>query len=208
MDYFTIIKAVGIVAAAIYGAIKSRDLFLNKKNRLREEALFANDFIKMDDGNLHPFVREKGYQAIAGSKWVSADDVSYILTLKDSEQCLNMYVSGKNYLDFSCKKGTEKFQYKEKYHKKHGVVWRSFLYFILYLIFSLLALFPFIFSEPLGIETESVIKSLLITVPIFGIYAWFFLDLNVRINSAKKLVEKQQLHTSFSVTENLTILSS
>mgnify|MGYP003718339983 CR=1 FL=1 len=65
MDYFTIIKAVGIVSAAIYGAIRSRDLFLNKKNRLREEALFAHDFIKMDDGSLHPFVREKGYQAIA-----------------------------------------------------------------------------------------------------------------------------------------------
>lgn len=207
MDYFTIIKAVGIVSAAIYGAIRSRDLFLNKKNRLREEALFAHDFIKMDDGSLHPFVREKGYQAIAGSKWVSADEVAYILTLKNSEQCLNMYVSGKKYLDFSSGKISENFQYKEKYRKKYAIAWRKRLYFFMYVIFAFLALFPFIFSRSLGMEAESVIKGLVITMPFFGIYAWFFLDLNIKLNSVKNLVEKQELHATIIESKNLTGLS-
>lgn len=208
MDYFTIIKAVGILLATIYGAIRSRDLFLNKKNRLREEALFANDFIKMDDGTLHPFVREKGYQAIAGSKWISADEVAYILTLKDSEQCLNMYVRGKYYLDFACKNGSQKFQYKEKYRKKYAIAWRKKLYFFMYVLFAFLALFPFIFSKSLGFGFENVVKALLITMPIFGIYAWFFLDLNIKLNSTKNLVEKQEFHTPLIETENLTSLSS
>ncbi len=54
MDIPVVIKAIATIAAAFFGALKCRDLLLANKSRLRDEALFADQFLKMDNGNLPP----------------------------------------------------------------------------------------------------------------------------------------------------------
>lgn len=59
------------------------------------------DFLQEVNSNkqLHPFLREKGYQAIAGDKQIGANEIEYLLSLKGPERALRDYVLGRPYLE-------------------------------------------------------------------------------------------------------------
>ena len=88
-----ILAIVGIMGAAkiIY------ELILGSKSKLREEYRFSKEFLNdlSQNKNLHPFVIEKGYQAIAGTSTVNGEEISYLLSLEKPVECINDYVLAK-----------------------------------------------------------------------------------------------------------------
>ena len=61
-----------------------------KQNRLRDEYKFAKEFFSelFDGKGMREFQRAKGYQALAGVRWISAAEGDYLLSLKDSPSIL------------------------------------------------------------------------------------------------------------------------
>ena len=57
------------------------ELLRGRQGRLREEYIFAKAFFEhvQSEPNLHPFLKEKGYQAIAGDPTLTAAEIEYLL---------------------------------------------------------------------------------------------------------------------------------
>lgn len=60
------------------------------RGRQREEYRFAMEFLRAikEDPLMHPFLRETGYQAVAGTRVLSADEVEYLLSLQRPDRAI------------------------------------------------------------------------------------------------------------------------
>ncbi len=160
------------------------------KLRLREDYKFSRDFLKerQENPNLHPFVVEKGYQAIAGSRRVDPEEIAYILSLKNPSQCLNDYLKGKKYLNKLDVRNDLKFNFKKKYSTSWSRRWRKSLYFILYFIFFFIALILLFFNQSFSFK--------IIAIALCFPLAIWYLEQAGRISDAERLVKNQQKHLS------------
>ena len=76
----------GTLLLGVIGAGKLLyDLWIIKHSRMRDEYTFAKTFFHEVSTNptSHPFLREKGYEAIAGDRQLSADTIEYLLSLEN-----------------------------------------------------------------------------------------------------------------------------
>ncbi len=87
------------IPLAIVVWMKYSEFRLARHGRLREEYRFAREFLTdlMSPAGMHPFVRRKGYQAIAGDTRLSAAEIEYLLNLDDGARALKDYVLGRKY---------------------------------------------------------------------------------------------------------------
>ena len=105
MDIETVVKlTVGIVSIigflfAIYK--HTYEITTSKKSSFKDDYRFAKEFLEdvAKKPDLHPYVIEKGYQAIAGNNNLSSKEVVYLLSLEEPSICLKDYVLSKEYLE-------------------------------------------------------------------------------------------------------------
>lgn len=199
MDYQILFSTIGAIGAAkvLY------ELPILRRNRLREEYKFAKDFLAEVETNdqLHPYLKEKGYQTIAGNPHLSADEIAYLLLLyqKDHEspliryadRALRDYISGRPLLTYRPLGGDVRIVFKEKYASKLARTWRKSLYATLYMTCGILAFSPLIlasFSPKILADFWTIFPLCLIT---FGPYSFLCGKSAERIFRAEHLIDHQ-----------------
>ncbi|NML13428.1 hypothetical protein [Azohydromonas caseinilytica] len=144
---------------------------------------------------MHPFLKQKGYQAIAGDTRLSATEIEYLLTLQNSSQALKDFVLGRQYVDHLATAAGSQLVFKSKYRP----VWRRRLlktwYLFLYCVFYTLGFSPLLFPI-FGISTPSKMPlTFIFTAALFFPAGFFMLKAGVRIARAEALVKNQHHHT-------------
>ena len=201
MDLEVLIKAAGIligIVATGSGAFKTAmDLSQLRRGRLREEYKFAREFFadSKKDEAMHPFLRTKGLQAIAGTTDINPSEIQYLLTLKGAPQAIKNYVFGKKYLQHLEGVGNLQVNFKDRYknprYRKLLKSWYMFWYGLS--VFA--AGSPFIFSSFFARGGITSPGPILVTLAFFSPYAFLALRAGVRVSHAEHLVATQEAHT-------------
>lgn len=192
MDLILIRNIFGIILA-LFGVAKIvNELVSKKKSKLKEDYTFSKSFLEdVKKNNLHPYLLEKGYQALAGSHVVNAKEIAYILTLKDSERWLRGYIFSIKYLVHLAASNNTEIVFNKKYKKKWSRLWRKSLYLLTYVVFALLAMSPFLTNHGKSIPIGDTLIQLAFTLSVFGFIAGMALIEGLKIKEAEELVEKQ-----------------
>ncbi|MFL9936912.1 hypothetical protein P0D88_50065 [Paraburkholderia sp. RL18-103-BIB-C] len=173
------------------------DFQISQRGRMRDEYKFAREFLEEASRNsaMHPFLREKGYQAIAGTTRLTADEIEYLLSLKGAPGALKDYILGRYYLGHFPQHGDLQIDFKPRYRKPWPRRLRKWTYTGAYGVLSFVAFVPFIFSRLLFKQPGEVLIASVIALPICLPYAWSCLRSAIRIDRAEKLVANQDKHT-------------
>jgi hypothetical protein len=197
MDYDLLIKITTVLIGAIGAGKLLYDLSIGRRGRMREDYNFAKQFLDEVSSNpqLHPYLREKGYQAIAGDSQLSADEIEYLLSLRNPQRALGDYVLGRKYLVVLPAESDQKIRFKAKYENPWSLRWRQYFYTSLYFALSVIALAPLLLGQFLTLSAGRLLGTSLLSVVIFGPYAFFAVKAAARIYRAIQLVKGQDKHT-------------
>jgi hypothetical protein len=187
MDYDLLIKIVTVFIGAVGAGKLLYDLSIGKRGRMREDYNFAKQFLDEVSSNpdIHPYLREKGYQAIAGDSELSADEIEYLLSLRNPQRALKDYVLGRQYLVVLPAESDQQVCFKTKYKNPWSLRWRQYLYTSLYFLLSVIALAPLLLGRFLTLGAGRLLGTALLFVVIFGPYAFFAVKAAARIYRAK-----------------------
>jgi hypothetical protein len=196
VDYELPIKIVTLGIGAIGAAKLFNDLSVSKVSRMRDEYKFAKDFLSdINSGAIsHPFLLDKGYQAIAGDKFVEAEEVAYLLSLQNPELAIRDYTFGRRYLEHLPRNGNLEIEFKKRYKGKWPRFWRKSFYLVSYMGLVFLAFAPLICNE-LFKDLTQIFITFALSLTVFGTYAWSTLKAAIRIFRAEDLVLRQHKHT-------------
>jgi hypothetical protein len=200
----------GTLLIGVIGAGKILyDLTLGKRGRMRDEFNFAKAFLDVvkSDPNLHPYLREKGYAAIAGDANLNADQIEYLLTLMKPDRALRYFVLGRPYLDHLPDSGDLQIEFKPKYRTAWSRKWRLGLYFGLYFVLAFAAFSPLVFSGFLGIKASGILVLTAMSIGTCLPGALLAMKSAIRIHRAQELVKNQHKHTQRVVVSDPTIFS-
>jgi len=201
-DWEIVVKLVLAFVGIVSMGKVITDIFAGRKANLREEYKFAKEFIsdieakELQRNKLHPFLIGKGYQAIAGTNSVKPSEIEFMLSLENPMQRLRDYIFSRRI--FETLEVDEEFRlvYKKKYFKAYSRGWRKVWYFVLYVIFSALAISPWLASPYFSSNISHMFISLLFTLPTFGLYSFWSIRAAYRIKKAEELFNNQRSHTS------------
>lgn len=193
MSLELILKFVSLLAGAFAMWKIVAEVSAGRRSRFREEYRFAREFfadIKATK-EMHPFLRQKGYQALAGDNRLSAQEVEYLLSLPQAARALRLYVMGLPYLQHNATAGGMQVDFKPKFRLRRSRRWRQVMYFVLYLFFYVAGAAP-AFTWPLRLigwapSLATVATAMLICWPLAGFALWS----GMRVASAESLVRLQ-----------------
>jgi hypothetical protein len=198
MNNIELLIKIASAVAGTFGIAKILyDILIGKRGDMREEYAFAQKFFAELTANpeMHPFVREKGYQAIASDRTLETVEIEYLLTLKKPDRALKDYVLGRNYLEHLPNIGNLQIAFKDKYKRSWTRYWRKTLYLLLYFALAFLAFAPlFLFKFTSG-NIPEMFLALLVCLAFFGPSAWFCVTKAGSIYRAEKLVQHQHKHS-------------
>ncbi|MDW1754047.1 hypothetical protein R7D64_14075 [Vibrio sp. Vb2535] len=193
MDLLILVKVVPIIVGIFGIGRVIYELISGVKDKLREEYKFAKEFL--DNSNidkLHPFTREKGYQAIAGSSQVTQKEIEFILSLSNPVQRLKDFKNSRQLFENMEANGDFKLVYKKRYQFN---TYRNVIkgwYLLCYGILAFMAASPFIFPEWFG---QQGMLALVITIPSFGFYSVLSLISYGKLKAAERLIDHVKHHT-------------
>lgn len=199
-DMMSMIASGVATAATVVGGGRVLYKWLaGEKSKLIQDYEFAKAFLHelASNPNLHPYVREKGYQALTGRAGLDDTEVvEYILTLEKPERCLRDYMLSKGLLEQVETSGNLRLSFKRWYHQDPTVrKWLSRLLASTYFVCALVALAPLALALPFDISGKRIILLLLITLPTFGYVALSALFAFAKLVRGERLVERQLQHT-------------
>jgi hypothetical protein len=203
MDIDTAVKIVGFIVT-IVGLYKVLNLVkFQRKSSFRDEYNFAKMFLadveEADkatgmDKKIHPYVEEKGYQAIAGTDSIRACEAAYILSLKDPVLCLRYYVYSKSLFE-NFDETHAKLSFKSKYSSKTYRYWRKKLFFVLYFIFGVIALNPLLNYNDFGFEGADLVRFYIGCIVVGVGFGWLSINDYLKFDIGEDLINSQKLHT-------------
>jgi hypothetical protein len=195
MDLEPLYKLAPVVMGA-YGAAKVYvDMSSGRLSRMREQYRFAKEYFadKADGLADHPFLREKGLQAIIGDDRLAANDIEYLLLLKEPAKAIKYYELGRQYLQLSVKGAEHIIEFRTRYRSSWSRWWRKWGYFGLYGLCVFVVFGPAIFSKQLFSNHQGILSASAITIPIGSFYAWMALKAATRVSRAEALCRSQSL---------------
>ena len=196
MDSEQILKIGAFFLSAIATWKVIIELLRGRQGRLREEYKFAKEFFEdlRSNPQLHPFLKQKGYQAIAGDPSFTASEIEYLLTLQDSSRALKDYVFGRKYLEHLPTAGNSQILFKKRYSKGWVVRVLEIYYFLQYLFLYLLAFSPLFFHSIAAFFNTRTLLALIVSCAIFLPAALYSLVASLRIGRATALVTAQKTY--------------
>lgn len=205
MNFEMVLKTLSVLVAIVGAAKIIYELVLGGRGRLREEYKFGKEFLSALEENpkMHPFLKEKGYQAIAGDRRLSAVEVEYILSLQNSDRALSDYVLGRSYLEHLQVKGDLQLNFRPKYKSRMSRGWRKVVYFSTYFVLAFLAFSPILISKFLGGDLPKTFVVFGLSLVGFGPFALMALMAGARISRAERLVKNQSKHTQKIVLKDV-----
>jgi hypothetical protein len=193
MDFDILIKGAPIVLGFVATTKLVYDWVSGRYAHLRSEYAFARDFLEdiAKNPKMHHFVKQKGYQAIAGDARISASEVEYLLSLNNAGRALSDYVLGREYLSHASTAGKVQVAFKPRYSGKWSRQWRKSWYFFLYFFLFVIAFCPLVigmfYPLPGGQIFAWFAYSFVLAAPL-AVYA---LRAGVQVSRAELLVEAQ-----------------
>lgn len=188
VDYDVLFKAGTLIVGAI-GTWKLIIEFLRGRHgHLREEYRFAQEFLSDLAANpkMHPFLLQKGYQAIAGDTRLSAAEIEYLLTLQDAPRALKDFILGRPYLNYLATASGTKIVLKNQFQGRWPRLWRKGVSFALYLGCYFLGVSPIYLAK-----SGQALPMFVLTASVCFPAGYFALRAGVRIARAEVLVGKQ-----------------
>jgi hypothetical protein len=194
-----LIFSIGALVASVFTTWKIIvEMLRGRHGHLREEYKFAREFFKdvADHPNMHPFLKQKGYQAIAGDTQISSNVIEYLLTLTNSSQALKDFVFGRSYLTYLTTASATGFQiaFRKKYMTKRYRTWRKVGYFLLFMVCYLIGSAPLLLPIAKAIPPAQSLTIFATAALLFFPPSFFALREGVRIARAEVLVENQYKH--------------
>lgn len=191
VDYDLFYKTGMLIIGAI-GTWKLVVEFLRGRHgHLREDYRFAQEFLSNLASNpkMHPFLLQKGYQAIAGDTRLSAAEIEYLLTLQDAPRALKDFILGRPYLEYLATASGANIVLKTKFQRRWSRLWRKGLYLILYAGCYSLGVSPIFFAK-----SGQMLPMFVLTASVYFPAGFFALRAGVRLARAEVLVENQHKH--------------
>lgn len=197
MDFDLVIKLATLLGGAVATWRVVVELLRGKHGHLREEYKFARDFINDVNENpkMHPFLRQKGYQAIAGDTRLSAGEIEYLLTFHDSARSLKDYVLGKPYLEHFATAAGSQVVFKRKFEARWVRFSIKVLFFVLYLFCYFAGFSPVALHAFKAMSAAQALVTFVFTAVLFFPPAFLALRAGVRVTRAEVLVKNQQKHS-------------
>ncbi|WP_154678035.1 hypothetical protein [Paraburkholderia nodosa] len=205
MDIDLFYKPATVLIGA-YGAGKVYfDMSSGKLSRMREQYRFAKEYFtdKASGEADHPFLREKGLQGIIGDDSLVADDIEYLLRLKEPAKAIKYYGLGRQYLQLSLTNSGGAIEFRPRYKNAWPRFWRKWTYFGLYGLCAFLGYAPIAFSKQLFPSPHGVLAASALTIPVGSIYAWMALKAATRVSRAEALCRSQALAEPVSTVQTL-----
>lgn len=204
MDWDLTIRFLLAVVGIGTAAFKFYDISIGKRANLREQYRFAKEFIDdTEKANLHPYTLEKGYQAIAGTEYVTAVEVKYLLNLQSPLQSLSDFILAKRLLE-PVLADNPKVSFKKKYLSVWSRRWRKTFYMFAYGITAMASVSPQWGGTLIKMSFSNALSALLLTLPIFGFYAFLSVKAYAKIKRAENLVNNQRSHAPRVVIDKLS----
>lgn len=189
------IKLFSLVAGAFAVWKIVAEVSAGRRSRLRDEYRFAREFLSdvKAGSEMHPFLRQKGFQALAGDNRLSTPEVEYLLSLPQAARALRLYVMGLPYLQHNATAAGSQVSFRSKYVSRISRRSRQIMYFALYLAFYGAGAAP-VFRWPLSLigmapSLPTVITAVSICWPLAGLALWS----GMRVASAEALVRSKRL---------------
>lgn len=197
MEIDTILKSAAALTGVVGAAKIIYELSIGGRGRLREEYRFAKEFMDALEENprIHPFLKEKGYQAVAGDRSLAASEIEYLLSLQKPDRAVRDYVLGRHYLEHLQSAGNLQLSFRGKYKNSWSRKWRKGIYFLVYLVLAILAILPMLTPTLFGSEPSQVVVALSFCLVGFGPFAWMAVTAAARIHRAEYIVKHQSKHT-------------
>lgn len=185
---------IAAVGAVIGVRMKYAEFRLARHGHLREEYRFAREFMAdlMSPTGMHPFLKQKGYQAIACDARLSATEIEYLLNLDDAPRALEDYVLGRSYLEHKTTAVGAQIAFKQKYERPWSRNWRKGGYILIYVILFGLAGLPVLIPAFDSLQPLQKLVTLLISVAFFVPLAFLPLEGQFRVIRAEALVKSQR----------------
>jgi len=193
-----LIFKLAMVCIGLVGAAKGLyDLSIGRRSKLRDEYKFAREFLADvgQQAGMHPYLTEKGYQAIAGDTKIRGAEVEYLLSLTGPERALRDFVMGREYLEHLPDSGNLQIKFRKKYERKWSRQWRMYSYYALYFVFFFAGFAPLVFSSYLHLSGQNMLIAFAASFSGFVPYGWLFLRSGAKIYRAQMLVDHQDRHT-------------
>ena len=200
LSYDIAIKFVTPLVSLLVGAIGTWkvvvELLRGRHGHLREEYKFARDFLAdlAATPQMHPFLKQKGFQAIAGDTRLTAAEIEYLLTLQNSSQALKDYVLGKQYLQHFATATGSQLIFKPYFERSFSRLWRKVGYLLLYFGCYCGGFAPLMLPVFKALPPEQAIVAFTFTAILFFPAGFFALKAGVRIARAEVLVKSQHKH--------------
>ena len=167
-----------------------------RRVRAREEYRFAREFLSdVASGAIHPFAKEKGYQAISGDRGLKSSEVEYLLSLHEPEKALRYYVLGRSYLKHLPDQGNLQVDFAPKYQRERARKMRIYFYTAVYAIFVFTSTTPLIFSRYISSNIGNIFVLFAILASTLFPIGILALREAVKIHRAGLLVKNQSRHT-------------
>lgn len=188
MPIEAIVVAIG---AALWKLFKELpEIFSGRNKSLREEAEFADKFFtRLQQEDLSSFAQEKGFQALARSRLVSANEIKKILEIKQCPHLMRDFVAGHAYIELNNVEGGAKFCFRGKYRSASSRRGRKILYFIFYIISFVAAVLPLIWAGML--QDLKPINYFLLIGPFFLLLAYVSVAEGHNITCAEDVIAEQ-----------------
>jgi hypothetical protein len=193
MNFEQLYKIILLVLSGIATWKIVVELLRGRQSKFREEYKFAKDFFEhiSSEPNLHPFLKQKGYQAVAGDANLTVPEVEYLLTLQDSSRALKDFVFGRKYLVHFSTAAEAQIRFKTKYEKRWKIQAYKLYYFGQYAVLYFAAVSPLFFHNIAVYLQSRTLTVLAISCLVFLPISFYSLVAGLRISRAQSLVNSQ-----------------
>ncbi|MDB5870664.1 MAG: hypothetical protein JWQ07_106 [Ramlibacter sp.] len=191
-DFEILARVIAVLAAALATLKGGYELLMHSRGRLRDEYRFAKEFLAdlQNAPSMHPFLREKGLQALAGTDGLSAREVEYLLKLPEPAVSLKDYVAAKAFLHHRATATPSEISFAPAWQAAWKRTFWKTTGLIAYVALFALAMSPLFLPMFAGGGLGSL-KLLFLTVPTFGFLAFLALVQAVRIARADRVLGRQ-----------------
>jgi len=180
--------------AAVWKLFKELpEIFSGRNKRLQEEVDFAEKLLtRVHQGDLSPFAEEKGYQALARSRLVTASEVQIFFSIKQCPRLLRDFVAGLAYSELGEVRGESTFVFKKKYRSASSRACRKKFHFLLYIISFVTSISPLIWAGMLS--DLKLINYFFFIRPCFLLLAYIAVAERLNIKCAEDVIGNQVPH--------------
>lgn len=185
-----LIKVVSFLSLAGGIAKLLYDFYTASVHQMREDYKFGREFLADIDAHrpMHPFLREKGFHALAGTGRLDAGEVEYLIALPQAGRAIRDYTLGQHYLEIAGSGASRRIAFRPRYRRPWALRLRLWGYTALYLLLFALALSPLQLAATGRQESGELALSLAVSLVAFLPSALLALKAAINLHRARTLV--------------------